>query len=295
VLTAKSPRPLSRGSRGLASATNGPCSPLDEVAAAQTACQSGISVGYLGRLGAPRRSDAHAIACWVGAARPLPGAPNLAAHVNSCDLRRMIDAVNIEGQRFGRLVAVSYSHHSEKRAYWTFRCDCGTQKVISHSTVKRLRTKSCGCLRVERARETWLRHGDAKQGAVTRLHGIWRQMLGRCNPDRNRPHHYAARGIRVCDEWRDYAVFKKWSLSNGYGETLSIERVNNDGNYEPSNCCWATKSAQARNRRTSCFLEFAGERLVIAEWGDRTGIKASTITGRLRRGWPPERALGFLP
>lgn len=124
------------------------------------------------------------------------------------------------------------------------------------------------------------KHGDARAGKITRLHKIWRKMLDRCN---SKP-EYAGRGISVCAEWKEYVNFRTWALSYGYSDDLTIERVNNDGNYEPSNCKWATIAEQTRNRRSSVLLEFNGERMTQSEWGRKLGIDPTTIHYRLKNG-----------
>lgn len=139
------------------------------------------------------------------------------------------------------------------------------------------------------------KHGDAKVGQVTRLHSIWRGIKKRCNPS-SKPYsnaRYAGRGIELCDEWKDYGVFKEWALSNGYSDELSIERLDNDGNYSPDNCIWADKKTQARNRRTTRRIEIRGETKPLAEWLEITGITRSAYSMRLYRGQTPQKALGY--
>jgi hypothetical protein len=102
---------------------------------------------------------------------------------------------------------------------------------------------------------------------------------------------YGGRGITLCAEWREFEPFRDWSLANGYADDLTIERINNDGNYEPGNCRWATWQAQARNRRNSRRVTAFGETLVLAEWSERFGIRAETIKERLALDWAPEDAV----
>lgn len=125
-----------------------------------------------------------------------------------------------------------------------------------------------------------------------RLYGIWQGMLNRCrNPNRERYSRYGGRGIVVCDEWKDFSVFQEWALSNGYEEKLSIDRINPDGDYCPSNCRWVDEKTQANNKTTNHIIEVNGERHNISEWSNITGIKKGTIQSRLIRGWTPERAI----
>lgn len=140
---------------------------------------------------------------------------------------------------------------------------------------------------------TNLRHGDARAGAVKRLHNIWRGMLKRCSaaPGSEAHEKYAGRGISVCPQWRSYECFKAWALSSGYSDTLTIERIDNDGNYEPDNCTWKPMPEQARNRRTTRWIEARGIRASAAEWAERVGVKSATIRARLRLGWTVDEAL----
>lgn len=117
-------------------------------------------------------------------------------------------------------------------------------------------------------------------------------MKGRCqNPNNDAYKCYGGRGISVCEEWQEFIPFRDWALANGYQKGLTIDRINNNGNYEPSNCRWATRKEQANNRSTNCFLEFNGERKTFKEWSEITGISAKSISLRVNKGWNVERIL----
>lgn len=126
------------------------------------------------------------------------------------------------------------------------------------------------------------RHGMSR----TRLYGIWKDIHRRCyNPKKQDYKNYGGRGIQVCEEWKNsFIAFREWALQNGYTEELTIERNDVNGNYEPSNCRWATKIEQANNRRDNKIIEFNGERHSIAQWSKITGIQENTIRGRYKRG-----------
>ena len=127
----------------------------------------------------------------------------------------------------------------------------------------------------------------------TRLYRIWLQMKNRCfNKKTGRYCDYGARGITVCDEWRnDFKEFYDWAMSNGYSDELTIDRINNDGNYEPTNCRWVDAKTQARNSRHCHYLTFEGETHSISEWSEIKGLTTQCIANRLNYGWSVERTL----
>jgi hypothetical protein len=159
-------------------------------------------------------------------------------------------ALNITGQRHGRLVAVAFSEMRGKNAYWRFRCDCGNEAVTAAANVKQGSSASCGCLRRELKQAILTVHGHSD--GSDRIYRIWHAMRSRClNPKAANYRYYGARGITICQEWGEYLVFRAWAVGNGYDPALSIDREDNDGNYEPGNCRWATASQQQRNKRNS--------------------------------------------
>lgn len=141
-----------------------------------------------------------------------------------------------------------------------------------------------------------IKHGDRPKGKRKRLYSIWSHMKERCyNKNHSAYARYGGRGIVVCQEWHDYTNFKKWALLNGYTESLTLDRINNDGNYEPSNCKWATQKEQANNRRSNRILEIGNSKHNIQEWCAITGIPRQIADGRLRRGWSAEKTFHTPP
>lgn len=123
------------------------------------------------------------------------------------------------------------------------------------------------------------------------LYNIWCGIKRRCyNQNYARYKDYGGRGITLCDEWMDFDAFVDWANDTGYQEGLTIERINNDGNYDPTNCTWATRKEQNRNRRTSMYINYMGETKTLVEWCEELGLKYKTIQFRLAHGWTVERA-----
>jgi hypothetical protein len=154
---------------------------------------------------------------------------------------------NLSEQRFGRLVARERVKHNGSFGYWRCLCDCGNEVVVRTERLTHGITKSCGCLNRKLVTQRNTIHGLR----YTRLYRIWNGMKQRCfNQNHPRYDDWGGRGISVCDEWKnDFRLFYDWAMNNGYQENLSIDRVDNDGDYEPHNCRWSTTKEQNQNKR----------------------------------------------
>lgn len=196
------------------------------------------------------------------------------------------------GRRFGRFVVIDkgpkhYKPSGQSCNTWLCKCECGNTKIVNGYCLRKGITKSCGCILKEGIRRT---HGKSH----TRLHNAWCHMRARCKDKNSKDYKdYGGRGITVCEEWdKSFESFYKWSMENGYTDELSIDRIDVNGNYEPSNCRWATNKEQARNTRKNRLLTFNGETKTMAEWSEITGLRPGTIQYRLDKiGWPVEKAL----
>ena len=201
------------------------------------------------------------------------------------------DETNYIGMRFGRWTIIGDYIKTSKYGHRKYLCKCecekGTEKYVDIQNLKSGKSLSCGCLTIEIAKEHFTKHGGTK----TRLHNTWLKMRHRCiNPNDKRYKDYGGRGITVCDEWlNSFETFRDWALSHGYKDDLTIDRINVDGNYEPSNCRWADVKTQANNKRNNVIIEKDGIKKNATEWGEELGINPINIRNRLRHGITGDR------
>lgn len=199
---------------------------------------------------------------------------------------------DLTGLRFERLSVLSEAQRgADGHMHWSCACDCGNQKVISGHALKRGATVSCGCLGKERRAEAHkkvvTKHGLSK----TKQYVAWQLMIDRChNPNSHAYSYYGARGIKVCPEWRgDYGAF--YAHVGERPDSMSLDRINNNGNYEPGNVRWADRCTQARNTRANRLITVRGKTQTLMAWAEASGIAREKISARLNRGWAPERAV----
>lgn len=177
------------------------------------------------------------------------------------------------GVCFGRLTVIGYegvhvSPCGTRRKMWRCRCACGKESIVAGSSLKNGSTKSCGCWKYQKIQK----HNTSHGGSHDRLYGIWKNMKRRCNSQKDAHYKsYGGKGIKVCDEWNDYANFKEWAYASGYDDSAefgacTIDRIDNNGDYTPSNCRWVNRTTQANNTSRNRHVEFQGKRLTIAEF-----------------------------
>lgn len=196
-----------------------------------------------------------------------------------CSYRRPLT-----GKRFGKLVAIG----EESPGRIICRCDCGTEKVIDRSALSAKHgTRSCGCSTKEFMREAKLTHGLSKSSEYS----IWRAMLVRCYTKHHPTYKsHGARGIKVCKRWHKFEAFYA-DLGPRPNSHLCLERLDNNKNYTPTNCIWATYKQQENNRRDNINITYDGLTMTVSEWGDKLGIGSGIIYKRLNRGWNFKKAL----
>ena len=193
---------------------------------------------------------------------------------------------NLIGQKFGKLTVIGRAENSKNgKAKWLCRCDCGKlkQKNVTTNDLKSGKVKSCGCLYFESNKERNKTHGFTH----TRLYNIRNSMIQRCTNPKNKSYDtYGARGITVCDEWRNsFDKFREWALAKGYADNLSIDRIDNSGSYEPSNCRWVDMKTQENNRSNNRIIDYYGTKYTVAELSELLSISYATLLNRINSGW----------
>ena len=200
------------------------------------------------------------------------------------------------GQRWGRLSVIAEGPRIIRKSgnlrQWVCECDCGAEVLTRTNYLTSGDTRSCGCLNADIARKRNRTHGRSK----TPLYRVWNGMRNRCQKESDGAWlNYGGRGISVCDAWsQSFETFEAWAYATGYRRGLSIDRINNDGDYEPGNCRWATTAEQALNTRANVHITAWGETKVLAEWArdPRCNVAGySSISNRLNRGVSPEEAI----
>ncbi len=183
------------------------------------------------------------------------------------------------GKKFGRWTVIAKSSIKQQRHIcWVCKCDCGTIKIKSGAALKAKQSLSCGCLTRE------INSKKKYENKNERIYSIWNGIKERCR-NKDNP-NYGGRGIKICSEWEsNYMEFERWALNNGYAENLTIDRIDNDGDYCPENCRWATYEEQANNKRNNVFIPYKGKIQTISQWSKEYNLPPHIVSSRIKLGW----------
>lgn len=200
--------------------------------------------------------------------------------------------INLKNKQFGRLTVIKKSEKPQgvksAYAYWLCKCECGNEIVASSSSLRRGHTRSCGCL----AKDLLTSHGQSKTGIYRRWYG----MRQRCNNPKDISYpNYGGRGIRVCEEWdTDFQSFYTWAIADGFSSELQLDRIDTNGNYEPSNCRWVKRQTNMRNKRNNIVVQIDSNVKTLSEWAECSGIPYKTLFMRYQNGWRGKKLISPL-
>lgn len=193
----------------------------------------------------------------------------------------------IPGLKFGRLTVIEATRQQTSGKHFLIhcRCDCGEESMVASTHLRTGHTRSCGCLKGEKVIKKGTRHG----GANTKLYQTYLGMKRRCYCKTGKSYiNYGGRGIVICDDWlASFNSFRYWAMCNGYKDGLSIDRINVNGIYEPSNCRWVSMEEQARNTRRTVWYKNKCLSVVCRE----ESLNYGTVASRIRDGWSAEKAV----
>lgn len=197
--------------------------------------------------------------------------------------------IDLKGQRFGRLLVLTFCGRLNKHSMFRCVCDCGNMTIVTSNNLRRNHTTSCGCFNDEKFRASTRTHGLRNHP----LYMCWIGMRNRCYYKKhNRYQNYGGKGIEVCDEWVDnFKAFYIWGMKNGWKRGLSIDRKENDKHYCPENCKFSTIPEQNRNRTTNIHITVNGITRVMKDWATIYGISQTTIKKRIKNGLSPSEAV----
>lgn len=197
----------------------------------------------------------------------------------------MANFIDLTGKTFGLWTVLRRVENAGSPLRWECRCECGAEKTCDGSDLRRGKTVSCGCYRAAAQRLRATKHGNTKHPLYSR----WKALVERCsNPKSISFERYGARGIRVCDRWLSFETFLE-DMGAGHRAGLSIERIDNSGNYEPANCRWATAAEQARNTRRNVVVDTPSGKMTLLDACALFGVPYNRAADRYQRGWPVEK------
>ena len=193
-------------------------------------------------------------------------------------------ANDLTGKKFGKLEVIGVHDTGSRKTYYVCQCDCGNVKVVRADSLISGATKSCGCIKNEQDK-TNLTDNHRHKMSGTRIYETWQDMKRRCYNKQNvRYNRYGGRGIKVCEEWlNNFQSFYDWAISNGYSDDLTIDRIDNDGNYEPSNCRWSTVKEQCNNRSSNINITIGNATKSLMCWCEIFNVDYKKVYARYKR------------
>ena len=193
-------------------------------------------------------------------------------------------ANDLTGKKFGKLEVIGVHDTGSRKTYYVCQCDCGNVKVVRADALISGATKSCGCIKKEQDKANLAANHSHKMSG-TRIYETWQDMKRRCyNKQNARYDRYGGRGITVCDEWlNNFQSFYDWAISNGYSDDLTIDRIDNDGNYEPSNCRWSTAKEQCNNRGSNINITIGNATKSLMCWCEIFNVDYKKVYARYKR------------
>jgi len=200
----------------------------------------------------------------------------------------MPNFIDLTGKTFGHWFVIKKEFVKNGKWHWKCKCDCGKIKSVDGGTLRSGLSISCGCNRDLLTGNRSRKHG----GRGTRLYSIWKGMRKRCFKQNDTSYkNYGGRGITICKDWNDFSIFREWSFKTHYSEKLTIDRIDNNGNYEPNNCRWTTQKIQANNTRKNHWVVINRKKMTITDCARIAGITPSNILSRISRGYSGENLL----
>lgn len=191
----------------------------------------------------------------------------------------MTKIINMEGKKINRWSVIKRAENKNGKTYWLCECECGKRKKVYGVSLRNGKSKSCGCLNKETV--------SKQQGlSTTRLYRIYKLMLSRCYNKKDKSYkYYGLKGISIYDNWLDdFVNFYNWAMQNGYQDNLTIDRINPNGNYEPSNCKWITEKEQHYNRTDNLYFTINNQKKCLAELCEKYNMPYQTVRKRLKNG-----------
>ncbi|MEN1936018.1 hypothetical protein AAIE21_10425 [Paenibacillus sp. 102] len=191
--------------------------------------------------------------------------------------------VDIAGERFGMLTVLGKVKKG-KLTYWECKCDCGNLTYSSVTDLRVGKKKSCGCLAKKSRKLGNKTHG--LKNVNKRLYTTWKNMKSRCLNEKNKSYqYYGGKGVTICGDWLSYENFYNWAITNGYKDDLTLDRIDNHGNYDAENCRWVDRKTQTRNRDITVKVLFRGKEVPITELAEKYGVDYLLIKARHYRGF----------